>query len=128
MIPAISIVSIVVFIGALWGSDVARVGAGALTTTQGAIAAMRDESLNDEAREKAVQRASLQLMGAFASILVRGGLTLMVSILPLWLASLAGLAEIEEVMHYLSRWDVIIIASVVITVGYVVWMRPWPSR
>ena len=128
MIPAIAITSVVVFIGALWAFGVARVGAGALTTTQGAITVMRDASLNDEAREKAVRRASLQLMGAFASILVRGALTLMASILPLWLASLAGLAETEEVMHFLSRWDVIVIASVVSTVGFVIWMRPWPSR
>jgi hypothetical protein len=99
-----------------------------LATAQGAVAAMRDESLDDEAREKVVQRASIQLMGAFASILVRGALTFLASILPIWLGSLAGLAEIEEVMDYLSRCDVILIASVVITAGFVIWMRLWRSR
>jgi hypothetical protein len=128
VITAIAISSIVVFIAALWAFGVARVGAGVLATAQGAVAAMRDESLDDEAREKVVQRASIQLMGAFASILVRGALTFLASILPIWLGSLAGLAEIEEVMDYLSRCDVILIASVVITAGFVIWMRLWRSR
>ena len=34
----------------------------------------------------------------------------------------------EDVLRYLSRWDVIVIASVVVTAGYVIWMRLWPSR
>lgn len=128
MIAATVLASIGFFIGALWVFGIARVGAGVLVIAKGAVAAMHDKSLDDEVREKAVQRASIQLIGAFFSILVRSALAFLASFLPIWIASLAGLATIEDVLRYLSRWDVIVIASVVITAGYVIWMRLWPSR
>ncbi len=61
-------------------------------------------------------------------ILVRSALAFLASFLPIWIASLAGLATIEDVLRYLSRWDVIVIASMVVIAGYVIWMRLWPSR
>lgn len=128
MIPVIAIMSIVVFVAGLWVSGMARVAAGALATTRGAIAVMRDEDLTDEAREKAVQRASFQLLRAFRSMLVRGTAVLLASIFPVWAVSLAGLVEVEDVFQYLSRWNVIVTTSAVITVGYIVWMRRWACR
>ena len=128
MIAAAAIASIGCFIVAFWLLGVARVGAGVLTVARGAVAAMRDENLDDAAREKAVQRASLQLMGAFASILVRSALALLISFLPIWIASLAGLASIEAVVAFLSRWDVIAVASMAVIAGYVIWTRLAPTR
>ncbi len=128
MIAATALASIGLFIGALWVFGIARVGAGVLVIAKGAVAAMHDKSLDDEVREKTVRRASIELIGAFFSILVRGALAFLASFLPIWIASLAGLASIEDVLLYLSRWDVIVIASVVVTAGYVIWMRLWPSR
>jgi hypothetical protein len=86
-------------IGALWAFGVVGVAANVLATARDAVAAMRDESLDDEAREKAVQRASLQLISASTSILVRSALVFAVSFLPIWLASLTGLATIEDVIR-----------------------------
>ncbi len=128
MIAAAALASIGLFIGAFWVFGIARVGAGVLVIAKDAVAAMQDKSLDDEVREKAVQRASIQLIGAFFSILVRSALAFLASFLPIWIASLAGLATIEDVLRYLSRWDVIVIASVVVTAGYVIWTRLWPSR
>ena len=65
MIAGTAIASIGFFIGALWALSISRVGAGVLVITKGAVAAMRDKSLDDVEREKAVQRASIQLIGAF---------------------------------------------------------------
>ncbi len=126
MIAATALASIGVFIGALWVLRVAQVGAGVLVIAGRAVAVMRDENFDDRAREKAVQRASIQLIGAFISILVRSALAFLVSFLPIWLASLTDLATIEDVIRYLSRWDVIVIASMVVIAGYVIWMRLWP--
>jgi hypothetical protein len=128
VIAATAIVSIGLFIGALRVFGVIRVGTGVLASAQDALALMRDESLDDEACEKLAQRASLQLFGAFASVLMRSVLTCAVSFLPIGLASLAGLVTIEEVLNYLSRWDVIVITTVVITIGYFIGMRIWPLR
>jgi hypothetical protein len=128
VIAATALASIGIFVGALWVFRVARVGAGVLAIARHAVAAMRDENLDDRAREKTVQRASIQLIGAFVSILVRGALAFLVSFLPIWLASLTGLASAEDVFRYLSRWDVIVIASIVVIAGYVIRMRLWPTR
>ena len=128
MITATAIASIGVFIGAFWGLGIAKVGAGVLSTAGGAVAAMRDESLDDQAREKAVRRASIQLISAFISILIRSALTFVASFLPIWRADFMDLATTEDVVRFLSRWDVIMIATIVVIAGYVIWMRRWPSR
>ena len=125
MIAASGIASIVLFLIALWLLRLVPVASGAIATAQGAMAAMRDPALDDAAREKAVQAASLRLMGSFASIVVRGALSLGVSLLPIWLADVTGLASGAAVIDFLSRWDVIIIASVVIVAGYVVRIKLW---
>ena len=125
MIAAAGIASIVLFLIALWRLGLVRIAQGALATAQGALTTMRDPALDDAAREKAVQAASLRLMGTFASIVLRGALALGVSLLPIWLADLAGLAASGEVIFFLSRWDVIAVASVVIVAGYVVRVRLW---
>lgn len=125
MIAAVGIASIVLFLVALWLFRLVPTAAGALATAQGAVGAMRDEALDDAAREKAVQSASLRLMGAFASIVVRGALSLGASLLPIWLADVAGLAAGNDVIDFLSRWDVIIIATVVIVAGYVIRIKLW---
>ena len=128
MIAATAIASIGFFIGTFWVLGIARVGARVLVIAKGAIATMRDERLDDEVREKVAQRASIQLIGAFFSILVRSVLAFLASFLPIWIASMADFATIEDVLRYLSRWDVIVIVSMVIIAGYVIWMRLWPSR
>ena len=128
MIVLTSIVSIAVFISALWVFGVVRVSSDALVSTREAVAVMRDESLDDAAREKAVRRASLRLLGAFLSILVRSALAFAASLLPIWLAARTGIVRTEEVFRYLARWDVILTSSVILTVGYVIWIRIRPSR
>lgn len=127
MITATAVLSIGVFICMFRMSGVMRVGTGVLVTVQGAVAAMRDDSLDEKTREKELQRASLQLLGAFLSILTRSVLTLLASLLPIWLGDLLGLVKIEEVISYLSRLDVITIATVLIVFGYVIWFRLRPS-
>ena len=93
-----------------------------------ATAAIRDSELDDEAREKAVQRASLRLIGTFFSILGRSALTLLASFLPIWLVGLTDLAAPEDVISFLSRWDVMVIVTVVVVAGYLVGRRLWPPR
>jgi hypothetical protein len=118
VIAGTAIASISIFIGALWLSGVLQASRSALDTVQGAIAILRNEGLNDDAREQGVRHASLALFRLFASILMRSTLTLLVSTIPIWLADFAGLASSGDVIRFLSRWDVILIATGVITLGY----------
>lgn len=128
MITATAIASVGCFFGALWAFGAIRVAAGVLGTAQGALATIRDESVSDEVTEKEVQRASLRLMSAFVSILLRSALALLVSFLPIWLASSIGLTATEDVLLYLSRWDVIAILSAALIAGYFMWLRISPSK
>ncbi len=128
MTVALAIASIAAFALALWVTGVARVGADALSTAQRALAVLRDSTLDDTSREKAVQQASLRLMGAFASLLLRGAAVLGAAALPIWLGSLAGLADSDKVVRYLSSWPVILVSSLALTAAFLLWPRRWLSR
>ena len=128
MIAATAALSICTFLVALWLVRVVPVSAGAVGVARDALGAMRDGQLDDAAREKAVQRASLRLLQTFFSILARGAVAIGASLVPIGLADLAGLAAGDQVIEFLSRWDVIVIASVVIVIGYLVRMRLWASN
>lgn len=127
MIVATAVASLSIFAIALGLSGVAGVAAGVLTTTQDAVAVMRDATLDEAAREKAIQRASVRLLSDAAGILVRAALSVAVSLVPIWLVDATGLAPFESVIAFLSRWDVVLIASVVMVAGYFARRRLWPS-
>jgi hypothetical protein len=127
MITATAVLAIGVFICGLRLFGVVRVAASVLVTAQEAVTVLRDNSLDDWTREKELQQAALHLFGAFISILIRSMLTFLASLVPIWLASFMGLVKIKDVTSYLSRWDVIVITTVLIVAGYVIWIRLRPS-
>lgn len=128
MIISVALLSVFCFMTAFWWLKITRVGTQAIKTAQSAMATMGDKGLNDEAREKAIQAASIKLFKAFFSILIRSALALAISFLPIWLAHWTGLASIDAVIGFLSRWDVIVIISVVIIGGYFFFGRTKPYR
>lgn len=128
MIATIALASIAIFVVALWLFGVVRIAIRVLNTTRAAVAAMRDQGLDDDTREKVVQRASGQLFGAFVSITFRSVLAGLASLAPIWLAKQAGLASIDDVMMFLSRWQTILIATIAITLGLVIKVLLWPSK
>jgi len=128
MITVTAIASICVFIFAFKISGVIRVGADVLVKVQEALATIKDDSINDEKREKELQRASINLFGAFISILSRGILTLIASFLPIWLADIMDLAMTKDVINYLSRWDVIVTTTFLVVIYYILWNRFKPPQ
>lgn len=123
MIVATAAAAICAFLIAFHYFRVVPIAARALAITREAWGVMRDPAFDDAARERAVRAASLRLFGTFFSILARGLLALAVSLLPIWLADASGLAARERTIDFLSRWDVILISSVVIVLGYIVQAR-----
>ena len=128
MIAVTGFVSVAFMAAGLWLFGVAHAASAVLATTRSTAAAMRDPALDDRAREKAVQRASLSLMAGFGSIVVRTALALGAALLPVWIASQQGLAPADGVFHFLSRWDVILITSAAMIGGYLVAVRPWRTN
>jgi hypothetical protein len=127
MIVATAVASICAFLVALWLVGVIPASAGAVAIARDALSVLRDAELDDAAREKAVQRASVRLLTTFFSILARGAAAIGASLVPIWLADVAGIAPSDHVIEFLARWDVIAIASVVIVIGYLVRVRLWAS-
>lgn len=127
MIALTAISSVIVFVFALWISGLVQSGNRVLATVRDSVAIMRDAGLDDERRERKLQKASLQLFSAFFSILIRSALVFLFSLLPILISSLLGLAEIEDVIRYLARWDFIVITTVIIGVCYAGWTRLRPS-
>jgi len=111
---AVAIFSVLLFLVAFQLVRIVPAARRAIAIAQGALGAMRDPALNDDAREKAVQRASIALFGAFGSILLRSLLALAAAVAPIWLADQVGWAQTESVVDLLSRWDIIVGASVLI--------------
>lgn len=118
MIAATAVASIVLFALALWKSHVVRVSSHAVMTARSAAGILRDASLDDAAREKAIQQSSLSLFADFASILVRSVISLAVSLAPIWLADAAGLARAGDVGIFLARPEVLIGATVLMTLAF----------
>ena len=125
---AAAVVSIGIFIVALSISGVASATGGVLATTQATVAAMRDASLDDAARERAVQRSAVKLIRDFASIVLRGGLSLVASLVPIWLLDAAGLVPARAVFEFLSRPDVLAASTILMVVGYLAWTRVWRAN
>jgi hypothetical protein len=128
VIALTGLLSVAVMAVGLWVFGVSRAAESVLATTRRAAATMRDPALDERAREKAVQRASLVLMAGFGSIVVRAALALAAALLPVWIASRGGLAPAAGVFHFLSRWDVILATSAAMVGGYVLVLRPWRSN
>lgn len=127
MIPATAITSILCFAGGLWLFGVVRAAGAALATARTALQALRDESLDDLARERVARQASLQLFARFGAILLRSALALLASAVPIALADVAGLAPQQAVIAFLSRWDVILAAAAVMVAAYLLWRKRWRS-
>ncbi|CAB5122786.1 hypothetical protein D3OALGA1CA_2685 [Olavius algarvensis associated proteobacterium Delta 3] len=127
MITTTAILSIIVFLCAFKFLGLERLGTEILASARSAAGVVRDPNLSDETREKELQRSSIDLFKSFFSILFRGVLCLVLSFVPIWLASLTGLAKMGDVIGFLSRWDVIIIATIIIGAGYVICVRRRPA-
>ena len=128
MILATAAASMLVFMAALWLCGIVRTGAEALSTAREAVAVLADEAIGEAAREEHIQRAALRLLGATFSILGRTLVAALASAVPIVLADWAGLASTADLIGFLARWDVILAATILMSAGYLVWVKVWRFR
>jgi hypothetical protein len=124
-LSALAAVSVAVFMLAFWRLEVVASARSAIVIMQNALGTMRDPSLDELAREKAVQSASLKLVREAFSLIVRSALALAAAFIPLVLADQFGLAPLSATLEYLGRWDVIIVLSIVSLSIWVAGGRTW---
>jgi len=123
MTSAIGLISLLLFAVAFWHLGVVRAAGGALAVVRQVASVVRDPQSSDLVKEAAARGAAFQLLASLCSIAVRGGLAGLVSVLPVWMADATGLVRQEAVLAYLSRWEVMALASFALTAAYVVGVR-----
>ncbi len=123
MIYVAGIVAALVFAVALDRSGLAEIGADALKTSRRSAALLRDSTLSDDEKEKAMRAASSSLFRSFYSIGIRSVGALGFSLVALLLFHLTGLAPVGSVTSWLAQWDAIILVSVIVVAWFVV--RRW---
>lgn len=122
---AITVLSIGLFMVAFWLLRIVSVAKDAIATVKGALATMRAPDLDDDAREAAVQKAAVRLITISASLVGRCAFALAAAFVPIYLAHAAGVARMEDSLAFMERWDVILIASLLILAGYLTGKRLW---
>ena len=123
MILAGASLTIAFFVIAFWLSGVVPVAVRAVDTGRNAARTLRDPALDDEDKERALQRASLSLMGGFVSIVARAAAALGISVAPALVFEAVGLARFSDIAALLETWEMIIAASVILTALCLVWRR-----
>lgn len=128
MIIAVAVASILAFVLVFWKAGVVPAAQKAIATASHAGKVMSSKELDDEVKEKEVQKAAIGLLGSVGSITIRSVLSLVGAAVPIYGAEAAGLVSADAVIDFLSRWDVIIIVSVVMIAGYLLGRRLWRAR
>lgn len=117
--------SIGAFVLVFWLAGVVPAAKGAIATMQNAVGAMRDPALDELARERAVQSAAVRLLVAAGSLILRSLLALAAAFVPILAADMADVVPQAASLAFLERWEVILIATLVIVLGYGVGSRVW---
>jgi len=81
-------------------------------TAQNSTRIIADKNLDDDEKEHEVQNGAKRMAVLFVEITWRLTLALMLPIVGIWLLEQGGVANTQEVVTFLLRWDVIIAATV----------------
>ena len=82
-----------------------------------------DANIDDDTKEKKIQAAAINMLKSSFILLVKLSIILSVTILPLWVADIAGLADFAETSRYSLRIDVLLITTVVVTFAALIGRR-----
>ncbi len=119
------VLSAALFAAALRLSRIERVSADALTIARDALAVMRDPALDEEAKERLVQRRAVALVGKAALLTAMSAAILALPFLPLLLFHATGLAPLGDTLALAASWRTVALAA---ALGVAAWVVPWLIR
>lgn len=108
-------------------SGITQVALNAIEISRAAVATMRDPELDEDRKEQAIQRASLQLFASLGKLIVKSGLALLAAAAPILIADILGLTNSTEVILFLSSWQAILAISAIMIGGWML-LRAWTSK
>lgn len=88
-----------------------------------AIAAFRNPQLDDDAKERIARQASFTLFRKALDIVLKAILTLTSAAAPFWAANALNLATLNDTIAFASRWDVLVVTTVVMIGAWLAWRR-----
>lgn len=122
-----SVIGAVVVVGLfVWLVHVLRLvplAKDAIAISRRSAAIMRDSTLDDDAKESAMQQSAVRLMKLSFMLLVGSAVALAAPMGVIWLLEVAGLVSLDDVVAILLRWDVLVLATVVGIGSFVVLER-----
>jgi len=124
MLIAVTALSVLAFLAAFRILGLVDHARAAVTTSRRTMQVMGDATLDDDAKEAAVQRAARTLLVAFAGLALRFAAILVAAYVPILLASAAGLVSQSAALAFMMRADVIVVASALV-LGAVWLMSRW---
>lgn len=125
MTAAAVALSAALFAAALRLSRIERVSADALAIAREALAVMRDPALDEDAKERLVQRRAIALVAKAALLTATGAVIVALPFLLLLLFHAADLARLEDTLALAASWPMIALAA---ALGVAVWLVPWLIR
>lgn len=110
---------------ALRFSRIERIAAGAVAVAREALGVMRDPALDEEAKERLVQRGAVSLMGKAALLTAVSAAILALPFLLLLFFHAARLAPLDDTLALAASWRMIALAA---ALGAAAWLIPWLIR
>ena len=110
---------------ALRFSRIERIAADAAGTAREALGVMRDPALDEDAKERLVQRGAVALMGKAALLTAVSAAILALPFLLLLFFHAAELAPLDDTLALAASWRMIALAA---ALGAAAWLIPWLIR
>ncbi len=118
MIYAAAGLSVSFFTIALRALAIPAITARVLETGREAARVMGDATMEDDDKERLLQRASLTMMRAFASITARSALAIAAAVIPLFAFHMTGIADWTAVTSALVTWQGLAMTAVLMTAAW----------
>ena len=128
MTTAVAIASILFFLVAFRAAKVASAASAAVGIAVRAMKTLASNELDDETKEVASRKAAIDLVICALSIAARFSVSIVGAGIPIFAADALDLANANDTIAYLSRWDVILVSTIVLTVLFLVGRRLWPTK
>lgn len=90
--------------------------------------AIRDPALDDDAKERIARQSSGQLLKQGVLIVLKAAAVLLATAAPFWIADVLAITPLEESIAFASRWDVLVVTTVVMLLAWFAWRRLGAGR
>ncbi len=127
MIVGTYLASVVLFSLAFFFTRISRTISQVLSISRDSFLTITDSGLDDDAKEKAVQRAAIDMLRQFGCLLFKVAAIGLATLMPPFVADAANLASFKDISSFSLRWDVLLVTTIAAIAVSVMW-RGFTSR